>query len=217
MIRIAATTLASGCEVKLSHDFAYLRLQSHPPVTGVLKLEIHESALGSAPEGAPGNRGAPGGAPGPESAQGNWGCSRECSRDFAYLRVHCQSTQPVAFPSWSFSSILTHGPQDATGAMSVPTNCLRTVLREAFLTECTKIAHRRSLAIFAADSGIARKSAVGIKVVPFNRRSLAIFFAEEIAHLGASKNRAILRGSGKNRRRNRRESRDFGALRFLTI
>ena len=46
-----------------------------------------------------------------------------------------------------------------------------------------------------------------------NRRSLAIFFAEEIAHVGALKNRAILRGSGKNRRRNRRESRDFGALR----
>ena len=44
-----------------------LGLQSHPPVTGVLKWEIFESALGSAPEGAPGNRGAPG------------GCSRECS------------------------------------------------------------------------------------------------------------------------------------------
>ena len=55
-------------------------------------------------------------------------------------------------------------------------------------TECTKIAHRRSLAIFAADSGIAGNSAVGIKFVHFNRRenrrSLAIFFAEEIAHLG---------------------------------
>ena len=57
--------------------------------------------------------------------------------------------------------------------------------------ECTKIAHRRSLAIFAADSGIAGNSAVGIKIVPFNRRenrrSLAIFFAKEIAHLGALK------------------------------
>ena len=55
--------------------------------------------------------------------------------------------------------------------------------------ECTKIAHRRSLAIFAADSGIAENSAVGIKFAPFsrreNRRSLAIFFAEEIAYLGA--------------------------------
>ena len=82
-------------------------------------------------------------------------------------------------------------------------------------TECTKIAHRRSLAIFAADSGIAGNSAVGIKFVPFNRRenrrSLAIFFAKEIASWGL-KNRAILRGSGENRRRNRRESRDFGAL-----
>ena len=57
-----------------------IALQSHPPVTGVLKWEIHESALGSAPGGAQGNRGAPvlprvlreiGGAPGsaPESAQ----------------------------------------------------------------------------------------------------------------------------------------------------
>ena len=31
-----------------------LEFQSHPPVTGVLKWEILESALGSAPEGAPG-------------------------------------------------------------------------------------------------------------------------------------------------------------------
>ena len=48
--------------------------------------------------------------------------------------------------------------------------------------ECTKIAHRRSLAIFAADSGIAGNSAVGIKFGPLNRRenrrSLAIFFAD---------------------------------------
>ena len=46
-------------------DGSPLPLQYHPPVTGVLKWEILESALGSAPEGAPGNRGAP------ESAQGN--------------------------------------------------------------------------------------------------------------------------------------------------
>ena len=67
--------------------------------------------------------------------------------------------------------------------------------------ECTKIAHRHSPAIFAADSGIAGNSAAGIKFVPFNcrenRRSLAIFLTEQIAPLGASKNRAILRGSGK--------------------
>ena len=56
-------------------------LQSHPPVTGVLKWEILqvERAPGSAPEGAPGDRGAPEGAP--KNAQGDWGCSRECSQE----------------------------------------------------------------------------------------------------------------------------------------
>ena len=38
---------------------------------------------------------------------------------------------------------------------------------------CTKIAHRRSLAIFTAEEGIAGNSAV--------RTILPIFFAEEIA------------------------------------
>ena len=65
-------------------------LQSHPPVTGVLKWEILESALGSAPEGALGNRGAPGSAP--ESAQENWGCSRECSRECSFCRRPTLST-----------------------------------------------------------------------------------------------------------------------------
>ena len=81
--------------------------------------------------------------------------------------------------------------------------------------ECTKIAHRRSLAIFTADEGIAGNSAARSIFTHFlrrrNRGSLAIFFAEEIAHLGALKIRATLWG-GKNRRRSRRESRDFGAL-----
>ena len=81
--------------------------------------------------------------------------------------------------------------------------------------ECTKIAHRRSLAILTADKGIARNSAARIIFTRFhrskNRGSLATFFAQEIAHLGASKSRDFS-GSGKNRRRNRRESRDFGAL-----
>ena len=45
-----------------------------------------------------------------------------------------------------------------------------------------------------------------------NRGSLVIFFAEEIAHpWGLKKSRDFL-GSGENRRRSRRESRDFGAL-----
>ena len=80
----------------------------------------------------------------------------------------------------------------------------------------TKIAHRRSLAIFTADEGIAGNSAARTIFTHFirrrNRGSLAILFAEEIAHLGASKNRDFS-GSGKNRRRSRRESRDFGPLR----
>ena len=61
--------------------------------------------------------------------------------------------------------------------------------------ECTKIAHRSSLAIFTADAGIAGNSAVRTIFNHFlrrrNRGSLAIFFAEEIAHLflGPLKNR----------------------------
>ena len=79
-----------------------------------------------------------------------------------------------------------------------------------------KIAHRRALAIFTADEASAGNSAARTIFTHFlrrrNRGSLAIFFAEEIAHLGASKNRDFS-GSDKNRRRSRRESLDFGALR----
>ena len=63
--------------------------------------------------------------------------------------------------------------------------------------ECTKIARRRSLAIFIADEGIARNSATSILTHSLRRRnrgSLANFLAEEITHLGVSKNRAIFRG-----------------------
>ena len=70
-----------------------------------------------------------------------------------------------------------------------------------FGAECTKIAHRHSLAIFIADEGIARNSAARIIFTRFHRRknrgSLAIFFAEEIAHLGALKSRAIFLGAVK--------------------
>ena len=70
-----------------------------------------------------------------------------------------------------------------------------------FRTECTKIAHRHSLAIFIADDGVAGNSAARAIFTHFirrrNRGSLAIFFAEEIAHLGASKNRAIVCGAVK--------------------
>ena len=83
--------------------------------------------------------------------------------------------------------------------------------------ECTKIAHRCSLAIFIAGEVIAGNSAARIIFTSLHRRknrgSLAIFFAEEIAHLGGLKKSRDFSASGKNRSRNRRESRDFGALR----
>ena len=64
--------------------------------------------------------------------------------------------------------------------------------------ECTKIAHRRSLAIFTADEGIARNSAARINFKRFHRRknrgSLAIFFAEEIAHLSGCRKRSAAKG-----------------------
>ena len=67
--------------------------------------------------------------------------------------------------------------------------------------ECTKIAHRHSLATFTADEGIAGSSAARIIFTRFHRRknrgSLAIFFAEEIAHLGASKSRTNFLGAVK--------------------
>ena len=50
--------------------------------------------------------------------------------------------------------------------------------------ECAIIAHRHSLAIFTAYLGIARNSAVGISLVPFNhresRRLLAIVIARKL-------------------------------------
>ena len=55
--------------------------------------------------------------------------------------------------------------------------------------ECTKIAHRHSLAIFTADSGIPGIPAVGMSFACCNRienrRSLATFDRKEISHLGA--------------------------------
>ena len=57
--------------------------------------------------------------------------------------------------------------------------------------ECSKIAHRRSLANSAArtiSTHFIRRR---------NRGSLAIFFAEEIAYLGASTNRAMFWGAVK--------------------
>ena len=83
-----------------------------------------------------------------------------------------------------------------------------------FETGCTKIAHHHSLVFFTVSSGKARIPAVGSVFACLNRRgnrrSLAIFDRKEIASWGL-KNREFA-GSGINRRRNRRESGDFGAL-----
>ena len=84
-------------------------------------------------------------------------------------------------------------------------------------TECTKIAHRRSLAIFTADEGIAENSAVRIIFARFHRRKNRARFASDFLRRGnrtswGLKKSRDFSGSGKNRRRNRRESRDFGAL-----
>ena len=82
--------------------------------------------------------------------------------------------------------------------------------------ECTKIAHRRSLAIFSADEGIAGNPAARVIFTRFHRRKNSRFASDFLrrgnrACWGLKKSRDFF-GSGKNRRRNRRESRDFGAL-----
>ena len=88
----------------------------------------------------------------------------------------------------------------------------------SFSSECTKIAHRRSLAIFTADEGIARNSAARTIFTPFSSQKESRFASDFLrrgnrASWGLKKSRDFS-GSGKNRRRSRRESRDFGALRF---
>ena len=82
--------------------------------------------------------------------------------------------------------------------------------------ECTKIAHRRSLAIFTADRGIAGNSATRIIFYPVSSQKKSRFASDFLrrgnrASWGLKKSRDFS-GSGENRRRNRRESRDFGAL-----
>ena len=68
--------------------------------------------------------------------------------------------------------------------------------------ECTKIAHRCSLAISTADEGIAGNSAARTIFTHFlrrrNRGSLSIVFIEEIAHLSwGLKKVAVFLGSVK--------------------
>ena len=75
------------------------------------------------------------------------------------------------------------------------------------MPECTKIAHRCSLAIFTADEGIARNSAARTIVTHFLRR-------RNRASCSLKKS-CDCWGSGKIRRRSRRESCDFGALKLI--
>ena len=85
-----------------------LVLQYHPPVTGVLKWEIRENALGRDPEGAPRNRGAPGGAL--ESAQGEEEHSREHSPEHSRFLGAPSRALPRALPRiFHFSTPVTGG------------------------------------------------------------------------------------------------------------
>ena len=103
----------------------------------------------------------------------------------------CRADLPVGTCSASFLA-LSHGSH----AIYHP-NKSKETCEGGPATECTKIAHRRSLAIFTAEEGITGNSAARIILTRFHHRkdrgSLAIFFAEEIAHLGASRSRAIFR------------------------
>ena len=90
----------------LSHDVSVatllwlesLDLQSRPPVTAVLSGEISGSALGSAPGGGLGTRGARGGAP--EIAEGNWGAQEVLAWVLNVGREHSLATPK--FP-WALS------------------------------------------------------------------------------------------------------------------
>ena len=67
-------------------------------------------------------------------------------------------------------------------------------------SECTKTAHRRSLTISTADEGVAGSSAARTifthSLRRRNRGSLAIFFAEEIAHLSRAAKRGRFKRGG---------------------
>ena len=83
--------------------------------------------------------------------------------------------------------------------------------------ECTKIAHRRSLAIFFRRRGYRKEFRSENHFYPFSSQKKSRLASDFLrrgncASWGLEKSRDCL-GSGKNRRRSRRESRDFGALR----
>ena len=81
--------------------------------------------------------------------------------------------------------------------------------------EITKIAHRDSLAIFTPRTRVSQGlSAVGISFFLSQRKSpvASDFWSQGDRVSSGLKNHAMLQGRGRNHRRNRRESRDFGAL-----
>ena len=122
-------------------------LQADPPLTGVLKGEIHESALGSVPEGAPGNRGALGvlprvlgeigGGPGsaPKSALSVDAPQKEHSREHSLERP--QFPAPPRAPRFPGAlsgalpralSWISHFSTPVTGGWACKTCCERKVL-----------------------------------------------------------------------------------------
>ena len=108
-----------------------------------------------------------------------------------------ESCGRYGFPGFHRISVSTTARATRIGAFARIDSQKNLYFHSVWATECTKIAHRRSLATFTADQGIAENSAARIIFIRFHRRknrgslSLAIFFAEEIAHLGASKSRVI--------------------------
>ena len=89
---------------------------------------------------------------------------------------------------------------------------------EGVWAECTKIAHRHSLiSDFYRRRRHRRKFCSEDHFYPFSSQKKSQFASDFLrrgnrASWGLKKSRDFL-GSGKNRRRNRRESRDFGSLR----
>ena len=92
--------------------------------------------------------------------------------------------------------------------------------RIAFQTECTKIAHRRLLAIFTADEGIVRNSAARIIFTCFHRRKKSRFASGFLRRGNRAswglKRRPIFPGAVKITAATA-ENRNFGALRFQSV
>ena len=104
-----------------------------------------------------------------------------CKSSFATAKLWCCDGGRNCLPKHLSSQAFAQVQRNSLGCGSPIrafhfVNCTSDLFRS---TECTKIAHRRSLAIFTADEGIARNSAARIIFTCFHRRrnrgSLAIF------------------------------------------